>query len=80
MKKPKMVKCWAWSIDDKDGSYWIQSVNSKCTKADAALVRSHYTETRPRFVCGPIVRIEVPAPRSEKWATCKPKDSTTQTR
>ena len=63
MKKPKMVKCWAWSIDDKDGSYWIQSVNSKCTKADAALVRSHYTETRPRFICGPIVRIEVPAPK-----------------
>lgn len=61
--KPKTVKAWAWSIDDKDGSHWIQTVNAKCKKSDAVLVRSQYVDGR--YQCGPIVRIEVPAPKEK---------------
>lgn len=71
--QPKTVRAWAWAIDDKNGSYWIQSVNAKCTKADAELVRSHYTQTRPSFTCGPVVRIEVPAPKIKPLAAASAK-------
>jgi hypothetical protein len=57
-RKPKMVKAWAYTIDD--GVVQILVFDKK---AAANYSRKSW---RTHIPCGPIVRIEVPAPREEK--------------
>jgi hypothetical protein len=62
--KPKMVKAWGWSWFGTPEFHGI-NVMCNCTKAHA-VKHSKYVAKTYRVSIGPVVRIEVPAPREVK--------------
>jgi hypothetical protein len=60
-RKPKMVKAWAFFVPHINGGYFVDAFQFK---SEAIVSRSNWVRSGRR--CGPIVRIEVPAPREEK--------------
>lgn len=58
-KKAKTVRAWCYSLD-----YCGLFVDLQDTKREAIAHRKLWAALGA--ICGPIVRIEVPAPRSEK--------------
>lgn len=59
-KQPKTVKAWAFAARFMDSTCYIQSMNEGLTKSAAESLRAY--RISDGYTCGPIVRIEVPAP------------------
>ena len=64
-RQPKTVKAWAFAVRCYDGTHFFQSVNTSCDKSDAHALKRIWM-MRDGYACGPVVRIEVPAPKERK--------------
>lgn len=58
--KPKMVKAWAFAVHCASGATFVQSSSIGAKKSEASGLKTAHQECGD--TCGPIVRIEVPAP------------------
>ena len=60
--KPKTVRAWAFAVRNRAGESFIPELTH--TKADALALLARFMSYG--CDCGPVVRIEVPAPKERK--------------
>jgi hypothetical protein len=61
-REPKAVKAWAFAWRSEG---FADMIHVRTDRRSAAMDRAVLRKSLHKFICGPIVRIEVPAPRSE---------------